>query len=94
MLHDNLQRSLRCSLDIMQQDRYEEAASLLDRALTIGEAVLESDHPDIALILHTQACLFSFKVEYVCQEIFLFSESVHRGSCMIGCCGIQIWGFF
>lgn len=51
MLHDNLQRYLSCSLDIMQQDMFEEAAPLLERALTIGTAVFGSDRPDVARIL-------------------------------------------
>lgn len=61
----------------MQQDRFEEAAPLLERALTIAEAALGSDHPDVALILHTQASLFSFKVEHVYQKVLLFYEGVH-----------------
>lgn len=51
MLHDNLQRYLSSSLDIMQQDMFEEAAPLLERALTIGTAVFGSDRPDVARIL-------------------------------------------
>lgn len=45
-----------------KQDREDEAGPLLERALAIGKAAFGPEHPDVALILNTQANLFYFRV--------------------------------